>query len=65
MASARWAKDRERRNQLAALSAELCMDRIVRRIVVIDHERDVREVVIRAWDSEREWRRKERKILAR
>ena len=37
--------------------------RIVRRIVVIDRERTVREAVIYAGDSLREARRKQRAIL--
>ena len=64
MANARWALDRARRNQLAALTAEQCPNQIARRIVVIDRERTVRETVFWAWDSAREWRRKERAALA-
>ena len=63
MAAVRWAKDRERRRQLAALTAEHYPNRIVRRIIVIDGEKDAREAVIFEWDSEREGRRKIRAVL--
>ena len=63
MAAARWRLDRERRDKLAAVAAEQYPNRIVRRIVVIEEERWVREVVIFAWDSWREARRKMRLAL--
>lgn len=63
MANRRWALDRQRRAQLAALTAEQYPNRIVRRIVVIDNERDVREATIWTWDSYREQHRKEQRIL--
>lgn len=63
MANARWDLDRARRARLAALTAEQYPQRIRRRIVVIDDETRVRETVIWAWDSVREWRRKERAAL--
>ena len=63
MARARWDMDRQRRDRLAALSPEQYPDEIVRRIVVIDDEREVRECVIRSWDSAREARRKVRSVL--
>ena len=65
MANARWAKDRAERDRLALLTAEQFPSRIVRRIVVIDDERVVREVTIWNWESGREWKRKERQVLAR
>jgi hypothetical protein len=64
MAARRWALDRERRDQLAALTAEHDPSRILRRIVVIDQERDVRETVIWSWDSFRSARRKIRAALS-
>ena len=46
MAAVRWAKDRARRSELAKLTAEQYPNRIVRRIIVIDGEKEVREAVI-------------------
>lgn len=63
MATARWAKDRERRMALAEVTAEQYPNQIVRRIIVIDDEQRVRETVFWRWDSGREWRRKERAVL--
>jgi len=65
MAAARWVKDRERRNRRAAVTAEQYPQEIVRRIIVIDREREVREAVIFSWDSGREARRKLRAVMAR
>ena len=48
---------------MAALTAEHYPNRIVRRIIVIDGEKDAREAVIFEWDSEREGRRKIRAVL--
>lgn len=64
MAAARWARDRERRGKLAELTAEQYPARIVRRIVVIEQERLVREAVIWSFDSARSARRKLREALA-
>ena len=63
MAKARWTKDRIERDRRATLTAEQSPSRIVRRIVVIDDERTVREATFWTWDSRREWRRKERRVL--
>ena len=63
LANIRWAKDRAERNKLAALTAEQFPSRIVRRIVVIDNERTVREETFWNFESQRSWRRKERKVL--
>ena len=63
MAERRWQLDRERREKLALLTAEQYPNRIVRRIVVIDGEQEVREAVIWNWDSDREARRKTRQVL--
>jgi hypothetical protein len=59
----RWELDRQRRERLAATDPIFAGLQIVRRIVVIDHERTVREAVIYAGDSLREARRKQRAIL--
>lgn len=63
MAAARWAKHRERQARLADLPIEQRRDRIVRRIVVIDDEQDVREVVIYANDSRQTARQKRQRVL--
>ena len=63
MANARWKRERAERDRVAALTAEQYPSRIVRRIIVIDNERDVREVTIWNWESGRDWKRKERKVL--
>jgi hypothetical protein len=62
MARRRWEIDRARRDKLAALTAEQCPSRIVRRIVVIEEERTVREAVIFSFDSARSARRKLRAL---
>lgn len=60
MAQARWKKDQAFR---AALVAEALKDplratgRIVRRVVIIDEESRVREIVRRDYHTERDWRR--------
>ena len=64
MAAARWAADRTRRAAAAKLDPTHVGLEIVRRIVVIDHERTVREAVIYATDSSRAVRRKLRAVLA-
>lgn len=64
MALRRWEMDRARRDRLAAADPAWAGREIVRRIVVIDHERTVREVTIYADDSLREARRKLRRVLA-
>jgi len=63
MARERWRRDRERRTMLAALQPEQAPNHIVRRIVVIDHERTARECVMWSWDSQRECRRKLASVL--
>ena len=65
MAAARWRIERMRRDQLAALSPEYYPGRILRRIVVIEEERTVREVILRESDSDREARRKIKWVLTR
>ena len=63
MANVRWAKDRIERDRLAALTAEQHPTRIVRRIVVIDDERTVREATFWSFESRRSWARKLRNVL--
>lgn len=63
MAGARWARERARRERLASLRPEDYPREIVRRILVIDREREVREAVIWSWDSAREARRKIKRVL--
>jgi hypothetical protein len=63
MAKRRWELDRQRREKLAALTAKQYPNRIVRRIVVVDQEKLVREAVIWEWDSRREAARKLRAVL--
>lgn len=57
-AKRRWQLDRERRAALAAQDPAFSGRHILRRIVVIDHERIVREAVIYSTDSARSARRK-------
>ena len=64
MANRRWELDRARRERLAALTAEQYPNEIVRRIVVVDREKTVREAVIWSWDSFRSARAKLRAVLA-
>ena len=63
MAKARWAADRARRDRLAAAEAEMFSGKIVRRIIVVDSEKEVREAVIWSFDSRREARRKLNSVL--
>lgn len=63
-ANARWKKDRERRDKMAALTAEKYQSRIARRIIVIDDESRVKEVVIWNFESAHSVRRKERQALS-
>lgn len=63
MARARWAKEHQRRNELAKLTAEQYPNQIVRRVIVIDGEIEARETVIYKWDSRREARRKIQEVL--
>lgn len=58
MANARWTADRARRDRL---SAEMLPARIVARLVVIAHERHVREFTLFNFDGERQWRRQFRR----
>lgn len=61
MAKRRWELDRERRDAIAKAEESdplRVQGRIVRRIVVIENEVEVKEIVIRDWDSVREVNRK-------
>lgn len=62
-AARRWELDRRRRADLAAKDPIRVSAGIVRRIVVIDEERSVREAVIYDFDSVRSARRKLRVII--
>lgn len=63
LANIRWEKDRAFR---AALESDAMKDparatgRIVRRVVIIDDESIVREIVRRDYHTERDWRRMKR-----
>lgn len=63
MAARRWQIDRERRDKIAAMTAEQYPTKIVRRIIVIDDERHVRETVIWSFMSYRYRYQLERKAL--
>ena len=63
MAKRRWELDRKRRDRLAALEPEHAINRIVKRIVIITGETEVREVVYYTWDRPSDWRRKDRLVL--
>ena len=62
-ANIRWQRDQERRERLAAKDPVDTGIKIARRIIVIDRETDIREVVIYESDSRRLWLRKERQVL--
>jgi alkyl hydroperoxide reductase subunit AhpC len=65
MAQRRWQMQRQREAELVAMDPIKLTGRIVRRIVVIDDERTVRECVFTDLDSRREASRKLRKVLCR
>jgi len=65
MAIRRWQIDRQMRNRIAALNADQFPARIVRRIVVIDDEKHVKEATFWNWESRRDRQRKMRNILRR
>ena len=60
----RWAKDRERRDALAARDPVRVGGRIVERIVRILNEREVRECTIFEFDRPCDVRRKKRGLFA-
>lgn len=62
MAKARWAKEASRRTRLAELTADQYPSKIVRRIIVIENERDVKEATIWSFDSARSSSRKVRSL---
>lgn len=64
MANARWKNERARQDAIAAADPLRVTGRIIRRIVVIDEERAVREAVIYDFDSIRSARSKLRNVLA-
>lgn len=63
MVKRRWELDRQRRAKLAALTAEQYPTKIVRRIIVIDDDKTVKEATFWSFESRRSWTRKERAIL--
>jgi hypothetical protein len=63
MATERWRLDRERRNKLAAMEPINYPGRIVRRIIVITNEVEVREAILYDTDSWREARRKLNRVM--
>jgi hypothetical protein len=63
MASRRWALDRVRRDRSAEIALRSDPETIVRRIIVVDDERTVREAVILGSDSCCSARRKLRDVL--
>lgn len=63
MTATRWAWERERRRRMAELTPERRPGRIVRRVIVIDDERTVREAVLWADDSPAVVRGKLREVL--
>ena len=62
-ANRRWELDRKRRDNIARMTAEEYPSKIVRRIVVIDNETEVRETVIWNFESARRVRQKQREAL--
>lgn len=63
MARRRWEMEDQRRERLAGQDPAFTGLEIVRRVVVIDREREVREATIYANDSFREARRKVRQVM--
>ena len=63
MAKRRWEIDGARREALAAMEPARFQGLIVRRIVVIDRETEVREAVIYDFDSARKAKRKIQRVL--
>lgn len=63
-AQARWAKDRLRRDFLAASDSVKFSGKIVRRIVVIDREAAAREICFYDFDTFADRRRKLREVRA-
>jgi hypothetical protein len=63
MANRRWQIQRQREAELAAMDPIKLTGRIIRRIVVIDHERDVRECVFTDLTSRRQAAAQLRQVL--
>ena len=63
MAAERWKRDRERRDRLAAMNPLQYPGRILRRVIVIDRETEVREAIFYDTDSLRDAQRKLRRVL--
>lgn len=64
MAAERWRRDRQRRDKLASMNPLQYPGRIVRRVIVITNEIEVREVVLYDTDSYRDARRKLKQVMA-
>lgn len=64
-ARVRWDKESQRRRKLDDIDPIRVGGRIVRRIVVIDNERRVKERCFYEFDLERDWRRKMKEVLVR
>ena len=64
LAKARWDKDRAMRDRIAAIEPASFAAEIVRRVVVIDREKAVREIVFYAFDTYSDRRRKLREVRA-
>jgi hypothetical protein len=62
-ANRRWEMDRQRRTALALKDPIQVGGRIVRRIVVIDNESQVKERTFYQFDRPCDWKRKEREVL--
>lgn len=65
MANVRWSNERARQAAIAAADPLRVTGKIIRRIVVIDDEREAREAVIYDFDSARSARAKIKKILTK
>jgi hypothetical protein len=63
MATERWRRDKAQRDLWASMAPERMPAKIVRRIIVIDGETEVREAVLYDTDSIRDARRKLRQVL--
>ena len=63
MAAERWRRDKAQRELWASVAPERMPAKIIRRIIVIDGETDVREAVFYDTDSLRDARRKLRDVL--
>lgn len=63
MAAERWRLDKEHRDKLSLLNPIQYPGKILRRIIVIDNEVNVKEAIMYDTDSMREARRKLKQVL--